>query len=567
MHFNIRKSTRKSKNVMTIKTKLILSFTLVITIISIVAFIPIYFFQQPINGYDQILQTTLNFNDIVNSSNEIMSEVNIYSRVKTSSIAQKYYNEVNNLKSIIEKIKQDKQLKIPHKRLTELVEEINNFTKVTDSIIKNKSSYDLDIVENARMLNEQVSKDVKNVMLLEIEMNKEFRTESSLLTKKISSVSLIVIILLAVVCLLISIVIARSISNPVHDITKAADRIAEGDISETLTEVKNKDELRILSNSFNRMIANLRNIILSVRENSSSIKNYSDLLMAGTTESSAISQEIASSIQQVSVGANKQLDIIMKINKDIENMYVILKTIDDSVSLASSSAKETTKISDEGSKSVQKGISKIKNINNSMSDTVNKSNILTEKSEEIGQIVSLIGSIAEQTNLLALNAAIEAARAGENGRGFAVVADEIKKLAENSAVATKQIANIIKEVQYLTKDLADSMNKGTQEIREGVSIVEGSGEVFEKIKDANNTLNSYVDANNKGIKNILDITKNIKDSSNNIVGISQNFAVSSESVASAAEELSSGLEQNLSTANDLNGVSNKLKSLVEKFDL
>jgi methyl-accepting chemotaxis protein len=202
-----------------------------------------------------------------------------------------------------------------------------------------------------------------------------------------------------------------------------------------------------------------------------------------------------------------------------------------------------------------------------MSGAVNISNILADKSAEIGKIVDFISSIAEQTNLLALNAAIEAARAGEHGRGFAVVAEEIRKLAEGSAMSTKQITQIIKDVQRETLSLGESMNKGILEIKNGVNVAEESKQVFKKIRESNEVLNKYINENNESISDIVNISQNIRNSSNNIVDVSKTFSLSSEGVASASEQLASGLEQNLAMANLLSQISKNLNLLVERFSL
>ncbi|MBK7091914.1 MAG: hypothetical protein IPH59_09365 [bacterium] len=108
---------------------------------------------------------------------------------------------------------------------------------------------------------------------------------------------------------------------------------------------------------------------------------------------------------------------------------------------------------------------------------------LAKSSDQIGEIISVIDDIADQTNLLALNAAIEAARAGEQGRGFAVVADEVRKLAERTTKATKEITDMIKGIQSDTKGAVVSMEQGIHEVEGGRQLADKAGESLNAILD------------------------------------------------------------------------------------
>lgn len=552
---------------LTIKFKLITSFAIVIISISAVALLTSYLFRNPISKYDSILDNTVTFNDMTKSINYMVSQTTIYARVRSSAIQQKYMEEAKKLRNNIQKLKNSTTLKAPKNQINDIVNEINDVTLIANSIMTNKSTSPFDDVEKVKLKSELVNKDIKDLMLLEIGLNKDFRESTRKLVGTVTIFSTVLEIGIALICLIIAVLISKNISNPVRNISNSANKIAEGHISSNEIEVKTHDELKTLSNSFNRMVFSLRDIISNVRGESSKIQDYALQLNAGTTESSAISQEISSSIQHVADGANKLSGIIFDINRDIENLYGILESIADKSSIASKSSQEAMEISDQGNSSIKKIISQINNINISMLGAVDISNILTDKSTEIGKIVDFISSIAEQTNLLALNAAIEAARAGEQGRGFAVVAEEIRKLAEGSAMSTKQITQIIKDVQRQTVSLSESMSKGILEIKSGVSVAEDSQQVFQKIRESTDVLNKYVRENNQSIGNIVGISQNIKGSSNNIVEISKTFALSSEGVASASEQLASGIEQNLAMANLLSQISKNLNLLVERFSL
>jgi len=168
---------------------------------------------------------------------------------------------------------------------------------------------------------------------------------------------------------------------------------------------------------------------------------------------------------------------------------------------------------------------------------------LGESSKQIGEIISVIDDIADQTNLLALNAAIEAARAGEQGRGFAVVADEVRKLAERTTEATKQIANMIKGIQSETQEAVVAMNKGTEEVQSGIELADKAGESLQQIlastRDLMDMINQIAAASEEQSSTSEQISKNV-------VSISKVTAESAhriEDVAHTADELAKMTEQ------------------------
>ena len=168
------------------------------------------------------------------------------------------------------------------------------------------------------------------------------------------------------------------------------------------------------------------------------------------------------------------------------------------------------------------------------------------QSTEIGKITDLIRDISEQTNLLALNAAIEAARAGEQGRGFAVVADEVRSLAEQSAVATGQIAGLLREVHTQISRVINGANDSIIEIKTGSSSVKIAGEAFEKIGRA-----------------IENISIRIKE----VAAYALELSSGSEQMAAATEEQAATLQEITSSANDLAEQAEVLRELTEKFKI
>ncbi|HOJ36940.1 MAG TPA: methyl-accepting chemotaxis protein [Ignavibacteriales bacterium] len=161
--------------------------------------------------------------------------------------------------------------------------------------------------------------------------------------------------------------------------------------------------------------------------------------------------------------------------------------------------------------------------------------------------------MADQTNLLALNAAIEAARAGEQGRGFAVVADEVRKLAERTGKATKEIAEMIREIQIDTKEAVHAMDKGIKEVDAGKELVNKAGEELQKIIQETNVVADLITqvaaANEEQSATSDEITKNL------------------ETIDKVMAETSSGIHQIAMATEDLNRLTSTLRDLIRQFKL
>jgi methyl-accepting chemotaxis protein len=228
----------------------------------------------------------------------------------------------------------------------------------------------------------------------------------------------------------------------------------------------------------------------------------------------------------------------------------ILETTKNS-STAAEAAKKAGSIAKEGGSVVAETISGMNRIALVVKKSAETVHTLGKSSDQIGEIVQVIDDIADQTNLLALNAAIEAARAGEQGRGFAVVADEVRKLAERTTKATKEIASMIKQIQKDTNGAVSSMEEGTKEVEKGKHLADKAGE----------SLNQII----KGAEQVVDIITQVAAASEEQSSTSEQISKSIEAISNVTQESSAGIQEIARASEDLSRLTLNLQDLIGKF--
>lgn len=316
------------------------------------------------------------------------------------------------------------------------------------------------------------------------------------------------------------------------------DKFAEGDLTVFLP-VENDDNIGKLFAGFNKSVKNIGNLMV----------NVTDVVEAVASASS----QISSSSEEMAAGAQEQSAQTTDVAGSVEEMTkTILETTKNS-SIAADAAKNAGSIAKEGGNVVSEtidGMNRIEEVVRKSAETVQA---LGKSSDQIGEIIQVIDDIADQTNLLALNAAIEAARAGEQGRGFAVVADEVRKLAERTTKATKEIAAMIKQIQKDTVGAVQSMAEGTKEVERGKQLTDKAGESLKQII--------------KGADNVVDVITQVAAASEEQSSTSEEISKSIEAINNVTRESAAGVQQVASAAEDLNRLTVKLQQLVASFKI
>jgi methyl-accepting chemotaxis protein len=266
---------------------------------------------------------------------------------------------------------------------------------------------------------------------------------------------------------------------------------------------------------------------------------------------SSASTEISASTEQMATGSQEQSSQISEISAAVQEMTKTICVTSNNASTANQTAQQAGKAAEEGGKVVAEtvaGMTKIAEVVTLASNTVRE---LGNSSDQIGEIIQVIDDIADQTNLLALNAAIEAARAGEQGRGFAVVADEVRKLAERTTKATKEIAIMIKKIQADTSNAVESMNKGTLEVQKGTEMAHKAGASLDEII--------------KSTGHVVDVVTQVAVAGEEQSAAAEEISKNIEGITVVIQETSEGIQHIAEASEDLSRMTGNLENMISRF--
>jgi len=319
------------------------------------------------------------------------------------------------------------------------------------------------------------------------------------------------------------------------DITKDIAQ-GEGDLTKRVPTLGN-DEIAQFGGYFNLFIEKLQKMI-------GKVAHVTDKVASASVELSATAEEISKGTDTLTSRASQTAAAV-------EEMNATVSQVAQNSGKAASLAQETVKTAKDGGSVVSDTISGMQHLSDAVSNSATIIAELGKSSDQIGEIVRVIEDIADQTNLLALNAAIEAARAGEQGRGFAVVADEVRKLAERTTKATKEIGDMIRQIQQDTRGAVESMQQGTQKVSGGVELVNKTGEALTRIVQM--------------VSESADMIRQIAVASEEQSVATQQIANDIENVAKVTKESASGANESAKASHDLSQLAVELQGIVGSF--
>jgi methyl-accepting chemotaxis protein len=361
-------------------------------------------------------------------------------------------------------------------------------------------------------------------------------------------------------------IINRGISNPLRSVVSRINEIARtaGDLTAKL-RVSSRDEVGDLATGFNRMLGGLKEMIVKITNNSQGVSASSQQLSAASQQTNASIQQVASTIQQLSRGAQTQAQRVEEIIQVMEQLNTSIAQTSQSNQEAASASTQANHSAQKGAEAVRETVSAINKIFDSATVTSEAVKKLSQRSEQIKEIVEVITNIADQTNLLALNAAIEAARAGEAGKGFAVVAEEVRKLAENSAESASEIAQLIKETTGETETAVKNMDISAKEVSSGKEMIDKAGMALEEIMQSSQNVSSMLQQISASSQQMSSGSKQVVKAVEDLAAFAEETSASSEQASASTQQMAATMQEMASSAQSLAQMSMDLNSLVAEF--
>ncbi len=365
----------------------------------------------------------------------------------------------------------------------------------------------------------------------------------------------------------LAIVISRSISKPVRLAADAIQKVSQGDLRIEPLKVKNQDEVGDLVQSFNTMVEDLRGIVGKIHESSSDVAASSGELAASAEESTAASEQVSKMTQSSAEGNEQQMQQYKELTDSVSEMNVGMHQIAENSEIMLKLTENTGLLTKKGEDFIEHVVEQMKLIQSSVSKASHSIYSLSQRSNEISEIIEIITGVAEQTNLLALNAAIEAARAGEHGKGFAVVADEVKKLAEESKRSAGQITEMINQIQMETKDSVQMMDEESRQVVQGLKETDEANQAFGLISQSMKEVSDKVVEVSASVEQMMAASNQILENVTKLKLISEKSAENSQESAAATQEQFAALEEVASSAQFLSQMAEDLEIIVSKFKI
>ncbi|HEX2983468.1 MAG TPA: methyl-accepting chemotaxis protein, partial [Ignavibacteriales bacterium] len=329
-----------------------------------------------------------------------------------------------------------------------------------------------------------------------------------------------------------------AVVTPVNESKGVLEKMSNGDLTVRMTGDYHGD-YRILKNSINQLGESMNEAL-------------SEVMLAVQSTASA-SAQISSSAEEMAAGSQEQSHQTTEVAGAVEEMTRTIIEGAKNTNVAADNSKLASENALKGTQKVQETKEGIQKIVESTTETSVKISSLAGKTEQIGEITQVIDDIADQTNLLALNAAIEAARAGEQGRGFAVVADEVRKLAERTMKATKEIGTTIKSIQTEAKEANISMENAGKAVDSGMKLAEEVAEALNEILSSSSV--------------VSDLIAQVAAAGEQQSAASEQISKNIDGINSVTQETAQGIDQIARAAEDLNRLTLNLQNLVNKFNI
>ena len=389
-------------------------------------------------------------------------------------------------------------------------------------------------VEEYNTVSDTVEKDVA----LNVQQSQQDSNDAYSLGSRMFWVSTGMLILVVSLCIIVGVALVKLIVPRLLAATHALEQMARKDLR-IHVEAGNQDEIGRLAAAINTSAESMHEVLRTLMQSADTLSAAAAELDSRSSETHDNAQEQTDKSNQIAAAAAQMTATIGEISQNAE--------------MAALSSRESAGTASQGGEAMEEAASTMERIAASTGSVSEKMHALTQSTQEIGKIISVIQEISEQTNLLALNAAIEAARAGEHGRGFAVVAGEVRRLAERTKGATKEISSTIHSIQEETSLTREMMTESQSEVESGL----------EKTFRVRSSLESIV----SGSKQVEHQIHLIATAATEQAASSREISESTSHIASLASRNSNATEETAEACKELAELATRLDGMIRQFQL
>ncbi|MCY1116913.1 methyl-accepting chemotaxis protein [Bacillus safensis] len=372
---------------------------------------------------------------------------------------------------------------------------------------------------------------------------------------------------LIVIAVFLNIGLTRSIVTPIKSLSYRAKQIAEGNLAVERMDIQRKDEIGGLNESFNQMTDQLISLIKEISNVSSRVETFSihlndenKKMMESANQVSVSTDEMANGSQAISEDLQHGVSLIEKMDqhgrKNSERSQTVIRSTEDAIEAVESGKHTLT----ETKKAIEKNTHATRQIEESAGE-------FAQYASGISAMAKTVSDIADQTNLLSLNAAIEAARAGEAGKGFAVVADEIRKLADESSNATRQIFDMVSHIERGIQSISQTVQEGVKLSFQQQDAMDKTSHSFEDIETKAQHIKQEMAVLNDQIMQSTELGGQVLHSIENISAVVEETAAGSEEISASANEQLQSFHQMNKQVEELMSMTARLNETVQRFKL
>ncbi|WP_342414987.1 HAMP domain-containing methyl-accepting chemotaxis protein [Paenibacillus sp. FSL R10-2782] len=360
---------------------------------------------------------------------------------------------------------------------------------------------------------------------------------------------------------------SRQLALRTRKLTDAAKQIADGNLTVQLAQTKGRDELDELNESFRFMIGNLRNIVLSIDQSGNrvdlmarDIDQHNEAMKEIVTQVSTSTEELAIGSQKIAEDLSTTVGVVDEMQQKFEANLLETKQ-------SSTYSEDALRVIEQGTRVMSDQLRIVAENRSAMSEVEQTVKELESNAAEITTMTGYVSEIASQTSLLSLNASIEAARAGEAGKGFAVVANEVKKLANQSESAVKQIYTAVEGITQAMNKVKTSVTQSQELFREQEKATSSTGESFTEISGKVQQIASQVSKLSVDMNVSRELSVQVQQAIENISAITQQSAAGSEEITASTVEQKRSFEESAEKVKELRQIREEMQRELNRFQV